>query len=805
MKRNKTILCAVLSAVLLASCSSDKTETQETAVTEISPAATQPVTSVQETEKAVVKPTENITFSKNNQILYPKFPVNEEDLPLMAASDSELPFEARIRAKLLDIGYKHALSNISDSGTHSAVQSLLSGEADLIFSEPLSVSQQREADNAGVNLNIIPVANEGLVFIVSKDNPVSSLTREQIRDIYSGKITNWSELGGTDTEIVPYQRNADTVSQKYMNKFMEGHDFSEPEVYLYAPELESISNYVCVDTYTSSPEAIGYAYGSIAVRMCENSDSVKMVAVDGVVPSYKTVSDGTYPLSNSISLIHRDNPSEKTSIFIKWICSDTGQQYLNEIGYFPVKRIYYPEDYKLYETKGTGKKMPDNFTPSRYVSVIQGSEIYDIDLSFIKDEELRESIKNDFEECRASLISEGYKTVKGCSFYGENGYITFSQDGMHYELQHTYRQTKSFTYDIVEKKKISKFSDLFFKDSDFVPLINKSVSYRITNSGKWYEPLNDFIGIAGEIDEFGVDLIHSQKNNPYYTDSHMIFRNYPYQDYYLKPDYNMHSLAMVTGEYRDFRDYIINDAYNYYIKEVERPEWYTHPEIQTDAGDYYISSVLAFDSLYHTKEEVIQRNNVINKVISHVRDKYESINPLDNQKSASGKPRHVFYHADNIYNVTPECTYKTSKFYTETDYYMNIFTGFMDHSEHNNNMFEKYTFFDHHYVGYDPETGEPLTFADVFGPEFSDIDESYILYTYSVSFEPDSSDCVRFIYGEPYIRDGETQIIEIPVNREHLNMKYFIPAADAFISTNSMTNRMLYTETPGAPAPNVVC
>lgn len=206
---------------------------------------------MQETEKAVkpvVKPSVKNIYSTKDQIFYPNIPVNEEYLPLMDASDSELPFEAWIRAKLLDKGYRYTLSNISDSGTHSAVQSLLSGEADLIFSEPLSVSQQREADNAGVNLNIIPVAYEGLVFIVSKDNPVSSLTREQIRDIYSGKITNWSELGGTDTEILPYQRNADSVSQKYMNRFMEGHDFSEPAVYLHAAELELPDKYICVDT-----------------------------------------------------------------------------------------------------------------------------------------------------------------------------------------------------------------------------------------------------------------------------------------------------------------------------------------------------------------------------------------------------------------------------------------------------------------------------------------------------------------------------------------------------------------------------
>ncbi len=72
-----------------------------------------------------------------------------------------------------------------------------------------------------MHLNLEPVAKEGFVFVVSKDNPVESLTQQQIRDIYSGKITNWSEVGGNDEEIIPYQRNNDSGSQNYMNEFMK--------------------------------------------------------------------------------------------------------------------------------------------------------------------------------------------------------------------------------------------------------------------------------------------------------------------------------------------------------------------------------------------------------------------------------------------------------------------------------------------------------------------------------------------------------------------------------------------------------
>lgn len=105
----------------------------------------------------------------------------------MDGSTSAIPLEAEFKSKMLGINYYAAKSSVKHHKTHESFQMLLSGQNDMIFTVPISESQQKDADEAGVHLNLEPVAKEGFVFIVNKSNPVDKLTQQQIRDIYSGK------------------------------------------------------------------------------------------------------------------------------------------------------------------------------------------------------------------------------------------------------------------------------------------------------------------------------------------------------------------------------------------------------------------------------------------------------------------------------------------------------------------------------------------------------------------------------------------------------------------------------------------
>lgn len=124
----------------------------------------------------------------------------------------------------LDIAVRRAIwggeRTTAHTKTYRSLVRLADGVVELIFSTPLSEEQQKMLANKDFAYTAEPVAGEGFVFVVNKDNPVTSLTVDQLRGIYSGQITNWREVGGEDAPIVAYQRNSDSGSQNYMRSFM---------------------------------------------------------------------------------------------------------------------------------------------------------------------------------------------------------------------------------------------------------------------------------------------------------------------------------------------------------------------------------------------------------------------------------------------------------------------------------------------------------------------------------------------------------------------------------------------------------
>ena len=152
-----------------------------------------------------------------------------EDFPKIDGSTSLIPLEAGIRAEIFGKTMEEATLDVEHSSTWDSFYSLTSGEADMIFSVPLSEQQWEYADKQGIMLEAIPVAYEGFVFVVNANNPVDVLTQQQLRDIYSGKITNWKEVGGKDEKIRAFQREKNSGSQTAMeNLVMGGSDMIDP-------------------------------------------------------------------------------------------------------------------------------------------------------------------------------------------------------------------------------------------------------------------------------------------------------------------------------------------------------------------------------------------------------------------------------------------------------------------------------------------------------------------------------------------------------------------------------------------------
>ena len=221
--------------------------------------------------------------------------------------------------------------------TPLAYEALITGKADIIFVGQPSDEQKRRARDAHLTLIYTPVAREAFVFITRADNPVESLTQQQVRDVFSGKITCWCDLGGDDREIEVWQRPADSGSQTAMllnvMKKTPMLPAKETEV---ARGMSGILRYVA--DYQNVRGAIGYTFRYYATKM--NVDkNIKLLAIDGVAPVVDNIRNGAYPYSVDFYMVTRKNPTPETQKLVEWFLSPQGQQLVQDVGYVPFSAL----------------------------------------------------------------------------------------------------------------------------------------------------------------------------------------------------------------------------------------------------------------------------------------------------------------------------------------------------------------------------------------------------------------------------------------------------------------------------------
>ena len=598
------ITAILLSSILLCSCTnSESPPATDTAEPESTPAGT-------------TAPTEPITATSPEETAEPVTVGSE--LPRMDGSTSAAPLEIGLKSGFLGIPYNEAKELVSHTTTHDSFKRLINGEVDLIFSVPISEEQRQMADEAGVTLFMEPVAREGFVFVVNADNPVDSLTSEQLRKIYSGEITNWSEVGGNDEPILPYQRNTDSGSQNYMTVFMGDTPLLPPRVELTAGMMMSLMDAIAV--YDNSAGAIGYSVYSYAAQMYANANKVKFISVDGVAPSKATMADESYPLLSCTYIIYTDKSPESAREFTERVLSDEGQGYVLDSGYLPVNGMEVPEKYLPYEAVGTGAPKPADFTPSREYSELYGSDrrgfikSYDgyFEIAFPEDEELQARINGDIRAAMDEIRNyykpeyalESVDTIDGIniSISCHNGYLSIILGYRDYDAGETrlmepiyaYHYAETLNYDLIEGTKIERFSDLFYEGEDFLPEVNQSIAGWISrtfqNADSDHVLSNivqkqDFSCILGEPRLFTIDMIGLEPDNLYFTCAPFL-------------TYSADNRQCIVSQYRDMSG-IINKTYSDSIYDIKYSEWETDYTIEN--GDVYKRFT---GSLYHTDEEV---------------------------------------------------------------------------------------------------------------------------------------------------------------------------------------------------------
>jgi phosphate transport system substrate-binding protein len=229
------------------------------------------------------------------------------------------------------------LYNLAHTGTHDSYMNLIEGYADVILvaREP-SEDEIREANKKGVKLDYRPVAQDAFVFLANVKNPIENIDVSQIRDIYTGKITTWDQLGVDlefegDGTISPYRRNPNSGSQELMESLV-----MQDEEMIEAPDLVLPTMIGPFNMIDDDVLGFGYSVYYYAVYMLP-TETVRLVPVEGVLPTTDTIADGSYPFVTRVYVVIREDTSqESTAVQLRnWLLTPAGQAVVAQSGYVP--------------------------------------------------------------------------------------------------------------------------------------------------------------------------------------------------------------------------------------------------------------------------------------------------------------------------------------------------------------------------------------------------------------------------------------------------------------------------------------
>ena len=270
------------------------------------------------------------------------FTFTRENLPRLDGSTSTAPLAEAVCSVLLGESREDVADLVAFSKTTTAYYNLLNGHADLLIVGEANPDVLAAKERDGFAWERQPFATDAFVFVVNEDNPVSSITVEEARKIYTGEITNWSELGGENREIIPFQRNRDAGSQTLMEKLvMQGTPMMEaPTDYIVSTMgqlMEAVKN------YDGSPGAIGYSvyYYAEEMRMAQG---LKLLALEGVEPNPDTIRSEEYPLVNPKYVVIPADAAEDAPnrILFDWLLGEEGQRLVAQEGYVSILEVDAP-------------------------------------------------------------------------------------------------------------------------------------------------------------------------------------------------------------------------------------------------------------------------------------------------------------------------------------------------------------------------------------------------------------------------------------------------------------------------------
>ena len=262
----------------------------------------------------------------------PEFKI-AKDLPRIDGAYALYPVYSGVVRALYDRQEfaKESWKYLDTNGSDMTFRKLLNKEVDLIFSAPPSKKQIADAGAKGLKYEITPFAKEAFVFFVNSKNPIENITSQQIRDIYAGKITNWSQIDKRlSGKIKPFQRNQGSGSQTMLEKIMGNTPIMPP---LKEDRLGGMGGIINdVASYRNYQEAIGFTFRYFSTEMFKNGE-IKLLSIDGIAPTVENIRNGTYPFIADCCIITVKPRNENIQKIVDFMFSPAGQELIEKTGY----------------------------------------------------------------------------------------------------------------------------------------------------------------------------------------------------------------------------------------------------------------------------------------------------------------------------------------------------------------------------------------------------------------------------------------------------------------------------------------
>ena len=197
--------------------------------------------------------------------------------------------------------------------TRGAYKGIVDGDIDIAFCAKPNDEQIKYGTDRGVELELTPIGREAFVFLVNKNNPVDNLSIQQLKDIFTGKITNWKDVGGANRPINVVQRNKGSGSQTALEKLV-GEDIA--------------SNF-----FGPLGGSIGFSFRFYVEELTKHGH-IKMLSLNDVYPNRENVQNNTYPVvSNFYAVTRKNETNPNVQKVLDFVLSSTGQEIINETGY----------------------------------------------------------------------------------------------------------------------------------------------------------------------------------------------------------------------------------------------------------------------------------------------------------------------------------------------------------------------------------------------------------------------------------------------------------------------------------------